>query len=124
MNKTDLLTKAHFSKIMQMTDCPVCFESLSGKTLHGCDLCKKQICSSCFFNLRVLLCPMCRNPYHQSASMEDNIPIEPPRRIRRNAIFGGGAITIARFRQNDENEPEIHFRSSRGYFNVVSDYSS
>lgn len=110
-----------------MTDCPVCFESLNGKTLHGCDLCKKQICSSCFFNLRALLCPMCRNPYHQSASIEDDdIPIEPPRLIRRNAIFEdyGGAITMENFRQNDENEPEIHFRSSRGYFNVVSDYSS
>lgn len=103
-----------------MSDCPVCFESLCGKTLHGCDLCKKQICFSCFFNLRALLCPMCRNPYHQSASIEADIPIEPPRLIRRNAIFEGDAL----FRQNDEHEAEIHFRSSRGYFNVVSDYSS
>lgn len=66
-----------------MSSCPVCFDALVDKTSHGCNTCRNQICSSCFFQLEVLSCPLCRSPYHQSVKVKvlpDRVlsPPDPP----------------------------------------------
>lgn len=58
-----------------MSECPVCFEPTIDDTAHGCSVCRNRICSSCFFNLRKLICPLCRNAYHHSVKSHIAEPI-------------------------------------------------
>jgi hypothetical protein len=53
-------------KCPESDECPVCYESTI-EFPHTCAECGKQICSSCFFRLQTLKCPICRAPYHKSA---------------------------------------------------------
>lgn len=57
---------SEFTECSECVECPVCYESTI-EFPHTCAECGKQICSSCFFRLQTLKCPICRAPYHKSA---------------------------------------------------------
>jgi hypothetical protein len=47
-------------------ECPICYTTPSRDTYMTCKQCCKKICCDCFYLLRKLECPLCKQAYHRT----------------------------------------------------------